>query len=94
MELRVAECNTAERDLKLADLLTRVHLYNMESGWPLYAEVWNEARMDSVDQGLFVLPAQWTRCSSEAARRFSAIGFHFAKILSDSLAFLRPTSTG
>ena len=26
MELRVAECNTAERDLKLADLLTRVHL--------------------------------------------------------------------
>ena len=85
MELRVAECNTAERDLKLADLLTRVHLYNMESGWPLYAEVWNEARMDSVDQGLFVLPAQWTRCSSEAARRFSAIGFHFAKILSDSL---------
>ena len=85
MELRVAECNTAERDLKLADLLTRVHLYNMESGWPLYAEVWNEARMDSVDQGLFVLPAQWTRCSSEAARRFSAIGFHFAKVLSDSL---------
>ena len=85
MELRVSECSTAEKDLKLAGLLSRVHFYNMESCWPLYAEVWNEERMDSVDQGLFIRRAEWTKCSAETARNFSAIGFHFAKMLSDSL---------
>lgn len=85
MELRVSECSTAEKDLKLAGLLSRVHFYNMESRWPLYAEVWKEERMDSVDQGLYIRRAEWTKCSAETARNFSAIGFHFAKMLSDSL---------
>ena len=85
MELRVSECSTAEKDLKLADLLSRVHFYNMESRWPLYAEVWKEERMDSVDQGLYIRRAEWTKCAAETARNFSAIGFHFAKMLSDSL---------
>lgn len=86
MELRVSETNTKEEDISIANSLHQVHFYNMESLWPVYADVWNESRADSVDQGLFIRQAHWKRCSKETAKNFSAIGFTFARILSDSLS--------
>lgn len=85
MELRVSETNTKKADLALADTLTRVHFYNMESLWPVYAEVWDKNRADSIDRGLFIRPAQWECCTARSASHFSAIGFTFARILADSL---------
>lgn len=85
MEFRVREASTAQEDLKTANTLARVHLYNMESAWPLYATKWDEAKADSADRGLFIKPGKWTKCSTNSARNFSAIGFHFARILADSL---------
>lgn len=85
MELRVSETSTKKSDLALADGLTRVHFYNMESLWPVYAGEWDESRADSIDRGLFIRPARWERCSARSASHFSAIGFTFARILADSL---------
>lgn len=85
MELRVGETDCRRRDLAMADTLTRVHFYNMESLWPVYAEVWGESRADSVDRGLFIRPAHWENCSARSAAHFSAIGFTFARVLADSL---------
>ena len=85
MELRLAECSTADRDVKAAAQATRLHLYNIESAFPLYADVWDEARIDSVDHGRYVRTARWTRSTPETAARFSAIAYHFGRILADSL---------
>lgn len=85
MELRVGETDCRKYNLAMADTLSRVHFYNMESLWPVYAEVWGKSRADSIDRGLFIRPAHWERCSARAASRFSAIGFTFARILADSL---------
>lgn len=85
MELRVSETSTAHADLAIADTLSRLHLYNMESRWPVYPEIWSEARADSIDKGWFIKQARWTRCTARAARRFSAIGFTFGRMLADSL---------
>lgn len=85
MEFRVHESNTAKLDLAMADTLARVHLYNMKSAWPVYADIWNDDRINAADEGRFIIPAQWEMCSAGAAKDFSAIGFHFARILADSL---------
>lgn len=85
MELRVRETSTARSDLAMADTLSRVHFYNMESLWPVYAEVWSEGRADSIDKGLFIRSAHWERCTAKRAAHFSAIGFTFARLLADSL---------
>lgn len=85
MELRVSETATAREDLSQADTLSRLHLYNMESRWPVYAEIWSEGRADSIDAGGFIRQARWQRCTAKAAARFSAIGFTFGRMLADSL---------
>lgn len=85
MEMRLREISTAKRDLAMADTLQRVHLYNMESTCPLYAQVWTEEQIATADRGGFIKPARWVRCSAAHARNFSAIGFHFARVLADSL---------
>lgn len=85
MELRLSECSTAQRDIQAAASATRLHLYNMESAFPLYADVWDKARIDSVDAGRYLQATSWTRCTPETAARFSAIAYHFGRVLADSL---------
>ena len=85
MEMRLRDIATAQQDLKMAEKMPRVHLYNMESAFPVYAQIWEEDRMKAIDQGNFIRPAQWKVCTPEEATRFSAIGFHFARLLADSL---------
>lgn len=85
MALTVSEVGTKESDLAAADSLTRVHLYNMACAFTPYPGVWSAERADSVDHGLYYLPSRWQRCSRQAARSFSAIGFTFARAVADSL---------
>ena len=85
MELPLREARTAAEDVRAADTLRRLHLYQMTTLGIPYAEVWDSLRMDSIDRLLYFRPARWESCSSAAAARFSAIGYHFGRILSDSL---------
>ncbi len=85
MELPLHTIATAKEDLAAADTLTRLHLLNMPSPWPIYKQVWSAAMVDSIDRGLLKQSGSWTRCSAETARNFSAIGFHFGRVLADSL---------
>lgn len=85
MELPLQTIATAKEDLAVADTLTRVHLLNMPSPWPIYKQVWSTAMVDSIDRGLLKQTGAWTRCSAQTARNFSAIGFHFGRVLADSL---------
>lgn len=85
MELKLSQVLGSREALAAADTLSRVHLYDMPSIVPTYAVEWDSARLDSVNHLQYVLPGRWTRCNAEAARRFSAIAFHFGRILADSL---------
>lgn len=85
MELPLASIVTAGHDLEVADTLSRVHLLGMPSPWPTYAQVWPASFVDSLDRHLLPQRGEWKRCSADAARGFSAIGFHFGRILADSL---------
>lgn len=85
MELTLGIIATARRDLAAADTLSRLHLLHMPSPWPVYAQVWTKSFTDSIDRHLVHQTGQWARCSSSTARPFSAIGFHFGRVLADSL---------
>lgn len=85
MELTLAEAEHTAAELAAADTMRRVHFYHMRSAWPVYKQVWTAEQCDSVDRGLFILPAQWEECNAERAKAFSAIGYHFARLLADSL---------
>lgn len=85
MELIIPRTRTAREDLAAADTCSRLHLYNMPSIIPTYAQVWDSTRLDSVNHLLYVQPGQWKRSSSEVAKRFSSIAFNFGRMLADSL---------
>lgn len=85
MELTLGSIATAKRDLEAADTLTRLHLMNMPSPWPVYQQVWSPAFADSLDRHLVHQTGHWARCNAQTARPFSAIGFHFGRVLADSL---------
>lgn len=85
MELRIRQIQTKQADLQLADRSPKVHLFNMPSAFELIAEHWTKQRAESIDRGEFIDQGRWTKSSSKAAANFSAIGFHFARLLADSL---------
>lgn len=85
MELALSLITTAKQDIAEADTLTRLHLFNMARPWPTYAQVWPKSYVDSLDRHLIPQTGEWKRCSSASARDFSAIAFHFGRILADSL---------
>ncbi len=85
MEFRLEQIYTAKEDIARADNLARVHLYNMRSLCPTYAVEWDEARLDTVNKLGYILPAGWERCNSRTAAKFSAVAYHFGRVLADSL---------
>lgn len=85
MELRVRETDSAARDIAAASAATRLHFYNMPSIVPTYAQVWDEALLDSVNALQYVLPGRWERPTAQNVAGFSSIACNFGRHLADSL---------
>lgn len=85
MAMPVRDTYTAQADTAMAGRLTRLHFYLMQPRFIPERGAWGTARADSVDRDLYFAPARWTPCDARTAAGFSAIGFHFARFLSDSL---------
>lgn len=85
MEFRLRQCATAKEDMAAAAANERIHLYNMLPIATTYAVQWDSLRIDSIDRLLYLQPGTWQKASAEAAGSFSAIGYHFARVLADSL---------
>ena len=85
MQFALQDCSTAAEDLALADSLPQLHLYNMCAAFIPFREIWSPERIAAVDRGDYIRQGQWTVCSAEAARHFSAIAFHVGRLLADSL---------
>lgn len=75
---------TSGADLShVADSALRV--YDMRARWRTDAREWDAAVLDSVDRLQYFAPACWRRASPEVLKRFSAVAYHFGRMLRDSL---------
>ena len=84
MEWPLEKCATAATDLQAA-ANDRIRLYDMKPYRRPDAQAWSEAALDSLNRLEFFRPTSWTVCSAEAAAGFSAVAYHFGRMLQDSL---------
>lgn len=62
-----------------------LRLLDMKEYWPTDASTWPAAAIDSVRHLRYFRPAQWQSATPANARRFSAVAWHFGRMLRDSL---------
>ncbi len=84
MEFELRQTTTAREDIAQADC-PNVRLYDQKALWRTDNVEWSQTALDSINRLLYYAPAAWQRCTPATAQRFSAIGYQFARELSDSL---------
>lgn len=84
MAFRLNQCVTAKEDIAAADR-GLIRLFDMKERWETNNSEWPAAAMDSINNFEYYYPTQWKACSPETAARFSAVGYHFGRVLADSL---------
>ena len=57
----------------------------MKSRWRTNPVEWDASVLDSLNHLQYFHDTQWTECTPQTAARFSAIAYHFGKMLQDSL---------
>lgn len=62
-----------------------IRLFDMKPRWNTHAVEWEASVLDSLNRLQYYRETRWTSCNPETAARFSAIGFAFGRMLSDSL---------
>lgn len=62
-----------------------LRFFDMKARWHTNNETWNEDAIASVQKLEYYRPASWETCREDNAQTFSAIGYHFGKMLRDSL---------
>ena len=85
MEMPVAATLTAASDLTDADHQPLLHLFNMPAIYPTNATTWSAGACDSVNRHLYQRMGPWTSCTAERVKQFSAVAYHFGRVLADSL---------
>ena len=84
MAFRLNQCVTAKDDIAAADN-PLIRLYDMKERWETNNSEWPADAMDALNNLDYYHPTKWTSCTPETAARFSAIGYHFGRMLADSL---------
>ena len=85
MEMMLHECLEADKYITAADSLPRLHLFKMPAICSTANFEWEDAALDATNKLGYLKPGTWTRSNAEAAKNFSAIAFHFGRLLADSL---------
>lgn len=85
MEMPVAATLTAASDLTDADHQPLLHLFNMPAIYPTNATTWSAGACDSVNRHLYQRMGPWTSCTAGRVKQFSAVAYHFGRVLADSL---------
>jgi len=62
-----------------------LRLFDMKEYWPTDAVTWSESAIDSVRHLNYFRPTRWERATAARARKFSAVAWHFGRMLRDSL---------
>lgn len=84
MEFTLAEAATAKRDIPKASN-PNIRLFDMKARWRTNAVEWDNDALDSINHLKYFAPTEWTVCSPETAKDFSAVAYYFAEMLADSL---------
>lgn len=84
MAFRLNQCVTAKDDIAAADN-SLIRLFDMKERWETNNTEWPAESMEAINNLDYYHPAHWTNCSSETAAKFSAVGYHFGRVLADSL---------
>lgn len=84
MSFTLAESTAASEYAALAER-SDIRLCNMRERWPTYNVEWPMEVLDSINRLDYFAPVSWEHCTPESAARFSAVGYHFARVLADSL---------
>lgn len=84
MAFRLSQAVTAKEDIaSAAD--DGLRLYDMKPNWETYDFSWPQSALDSLNHLQYYRNAEWEPSRPENASRFSAIAYHFGKMLRDSL---------
>lgn len=85
MAFKVKQSVTAQKDMETANESKKIRLFNMEPKWETYAIKWDSCVMDSLNQLKYFHNNGWSACSPQTVSNFSAVAYHFGKMLADSL---------
>lgn len=84
MAFRLKECATAERDIAQAED-PALRFFDMKGRWDTYEVRWTPEAIDSVNHLHYFRTDGWQPSHPNTAADFSAIAYHFGKMLRDSL---------
>lgn len=84
MEFRLKQSTTAQEDISASED-NSLRLFDMKARWLTYAVEWPASVLDSLNHLQYYEEASWQPASPETAKEFSAIAYHFGKMLRDSL---------
>lgn len=62
-----------------------IRFFNMQPNQTTYAVEWDTVSLNDVNRLKYYKHSNWQPCNSVTAKEFSAIGYYFGKMLSDSL---------
>ena len=85
MAFRLKECLTAKNDLAECAKQKKVHIFHKKMITPPTNMAWEESILNYTNQLRYLLPGKWQACNAENLAEFSAIAYHFGRILADSL---------
>ncbi len=84
MEFQLRFCETFSQDTLEADD-PDLRFFDLKPKVLTGPEEWSEAQKDSVDALSYYIPATWRASSPSKSEEFSAVAWHFGKMLRDSL---------
>ena len=84
MAFMLWEGATAKEDIENADN-KNIRLFNLKPAHETNAVEWSTTFLDSLNRLDYYRPTEWQVCNKENVNSFSAIGYHFSRVLADSL---------
>ena len=84
MEFQLNQSATGKEDIPMAEN-RNIRLFDMKARWRTNPVEWDASVLDSLNHLQYFHDTQWTECTPQTAARFSAIAYHFGKMLQDSL---------
>lgn len=84
MEFMLKSSLYAQKELSMSDC-SSIRLFNMQPRWRTNAVKWTGSILDSINHLEYYKKTYWEKCNPESAKDFSAVAYHFGKMLHDSL---------
>ena len=84
MEFQLNQSATGKEDIPMAEN-RNILLFDMKARWRTNPVEWDASVLDSLNNLQYFHDTQWTECTPQTAARYSAIAYHFGKMLQDSL---------